>query len=156
MLPKYSKKSCWSIICISLYHILSKENKNKIWYQMVPRTILLVILLCFGTEVLKKSCWYIICISLYQFVSVCISLYQFVSVCINLYQFVSVCISLYLGCIISYEESNVWYQMVPETILMVILLSFGTKVLKKELPVYGFPCWYISMSLQWLAVTMCF
>ena len=136
MVPKYSKKRCWCIICISLYHILSKENKNKIWYQMVPRTIWLVILLCFGTEVLKKSCWYIICISLYQFVSVCIS--------------------LYLGCIISYEESNVWYQMVPETILMVILLSFGTKVLKKELPVYGFPCWYISMSLQWLAVTMCF
>ena len=55
---------------------------------MVLETILMVILLRFGTKVSQISCWYTVCIGLYQFVSVCISLYQFVSVCIGLYQFV--------------------------------------------------------------------
>ena len=54
---------------------------------MVLETILMVILLRFGTKVSKISCWYTVCIGLYQFVSVCISLYQFVSVSIGLYQF---------------------------------------------------------------------
>ena len=52
---------------------------------MVLETILMVILLRFGTKVPKKSCWYTVCVSLYQFVSVCMSLYEFVSVCISLY-----------------------------------------------------------------------
>ena len=34
---------------------------------------------------------------------------------------------------------KVWYQMVPGTILMVILQSFSTKVFKKDVLEYGFP-----------------
>ena len=60
---------------------------------MVLETILMVILLRFGTKVPKKE---LLVYCLYRFVSVCISLYQFVSVCISLYWFVLVCISLYI------------------------------------------------------------
>ena len=74
---------------------------------MVLETILMVILLRFGTKVSKISCWYTVCIGLYQFVSVCISLYKFVSVCISLYQFVSVCIGLYQFVYFSRGRTNI-------------------------------------------------
>ena len=44
--------------------------------------------------------------------------------------------------------------MLPETIMMVILRSFGTKVFKKDLLEYGFPLLEyfrpVGISQQWL------
>ena len=118
-------------VCIISYRKRVKDNK---WYQKPFWWY--VILFRFGTKVLKKCCYHPVSICLYQFVSICMSLYKFVWVCMSLYEFVSVCI-------ISYRKSKIWYQMVPGTIFLVIFLSFGAKVLKNELMVYGFPCWYI-------------
>ena len=75
---------------------------------MVLETILMVILLRFGTKVPKKE---LLVYCLYRFVSVCISLYQFVSVCIGLYWFVSVCISLYQFVYFSRGPPELWLSL---------------------------------------------
>ena len=91
-------------------------------YQMVPRIVLMLILLSFGTKVFKKG------VLVYGF-----PLFEYVFLCWN--------ITTVVEAVHSKREKwyKILYQLVPETILMVILFNFGTKVFKKDVLVYGFP-----------------
>ena len=77
MVPRYSKRVSGLLFSLLVYHYrnlmkqrsafsTNRENKNKIWYQMVLETILNVILHRFGTKVFKKE---LLVYCLYQFVS---------------------------------------------------------------------------------------
>ena len=153
---------CWNITTVVRAVYSTRENQCKIRYQMVPRIVLMVILPSFGTKVFKKGVLvYGFPLFEYVFFFVGISQQQQKDYTLNVKigtRFVTnwyllvygfpPCWNMVFPC---WNQCKIKYQMVPRIVLMVILLSFGTKVFKEGVLVYDFPlleyhyCGYSSL-----------